>query len=242
MAYDAALARRALVLGALAALLVVIVQVTTDGGLPWGWRLAMCAALAPAAGAVGTLVTVRVAELRGEARALGALGVRPLRAVRGAILGGAAVGLLGVALLACPAADLGALFPRPAEARAWSFDADGGMSEPSLGVRLDPSGSVRLARSAPAEPPRPPAPPRAIVASAFLLLALILPAWIALPSSAARRLGVAVLGLGATIVSFQLVAAGRASSLGLLLAPLLLALDLAARAWRAVGLPPRGLV
>jgi hypothetical protein len=134
--YDLRLALRALALGTLVALVAVIVVATTDEGAGWARRAALCAALAPVAGGMGALAAARIARSRGEARALEALGAHPLRALAGAVVGGALLGLAGGAVVVSGVADLEPLFPRPAEARVWLEDPEGGMRERSLGIRL----------------------------------------------------------------------------------------------------------
>jgi hypothetical protein len=192
----------------------------------------MTAALAPLCGALGTLAAARVAEGRGELRALAAMGAAPGRAERGAALGGSVVGLLGVLVAASGAADLGALFPGPAAGRIWAAD-EAGLHELTLGLHVEPGGELLL------EAPR--AAVRGLPAGATLLALLALaaaavacPAWLVAPAgTVARRIGVGGLAVGVAIVAFQAVAAGRVPAAALVLAPVLLLADTARASHRA---------
>jgi hypothetical protein len=121
-AWDRKLAARAAALAVMAALVALLVIVTTDDGAPWARRAAMWGAIAPVAGAVGTLGALRLAEARGEILALLAIGARPSRAQVGAVIGGVALALVGPGVAGSRWADRSALFPRPVEARVWQRD------------------------------------------------------------------------------------------------------------------------
>jgi hypothetical protein len=217
-----------------AVLLVLLVVAATDAGGPWSLRLGMTAALAPLAGAIGALAAVRLAAARGELRALAAVGAPPARAVMGAALGGSVVGLLGTLVAASGVADLGALFPAPAAARRWIVEG-AGLHELTMGLRVGPHGALAL------EAPRAataalPAGTTAFTVAAVAVAALLCPAWLAIPgASTARRLGVGTAAVGAAIVAFQAVAAGRAPAFALALGPLVLVLDAAIAGVRARG-------
>jgi hypothetical protein len=233
-AWDRRLAARALAFGGLAALLTLLVQLTTDGATSWPRRLAMWAALAPVAGAIGVLAAARIARAHGELRALEALGVHPMAALRGAIAGGVALALAGAALIGNRSTDLGALFRRPAAPRSWVADAAGGMRELTLGVRLAPGGVLEpLERLA--EPSAPAGPPRALLVVVLVLFALAAPTWMAAPRSLIRRAVVGLLALTVGIVAFVVVAAGHVGVAALALAPTLLGLDLVLGQARARG-------
>src|SRR4051794_3052746 len=94
-AWDRKVARRAAAIAALVALLALAVVAATDEGAPWSQRVGMVAALLPIAGSIGAIAAIRIAERRGELCALAAIGVDPVRAVRGAVLGGVVLGLIG---------------------------------------------------------------------------------------------------------------------------------------------------
>lgn len=229
--YDRKLAWRALALGLLILLVVVVVVATTDEGAGWARRAALCAALAPVAGGLGALAAARIARSRGEARALEALGAHPLRALAGAVVGGALLGAAGGAVVLSGVADLEPLFPRPVEARVWLADQEGGMRERSLGVRLAPGGELSFVEeSAEGRDAGRREDRRAPVGAALAVLALAGPLWSVQEGS---RLGRGLLGallVLAAIASFQLAAAGRASAWIVCLPPLvLLACALASR-------------
>src|SRR5262245_50109068 len=113
-------------------LIVVLIVATTDEGASLPRRAAMCAALTPVACSLGALAAMRIASARGEISALCGIGVSPSRAALGAILGGAAMSLVGACIAASGWADLGALFPTAPPARAWLFADDGTMREPAV--------------------------------------------------------------------------------------------------------------
>src|SRR5438067_373060 len=69
-AYDRRLAARAAGIAGLAEMVALLVIVATDEGGPWALRLGIAAALAPVAGTMGALGAMRIAEGRGEVRAL----------------------------------------------------------------------------------------------------------------------------------------------------------------------------
>jgi hypothetical protein len=210
--------------GAVAAATALVVVAATDAGGPWSLRLGMTAALLPLCGALGTLAAVQVAAARGELRALAAIGSAPWRAVAGAALGGIAVGLVGPLLAGSGLADLAALFPREAAARSWIAD-DGGLLETTLGLRVAADGGLSL------EAPRSVAaglPAGALGASlvALAVSALAVPVWVAAGGgSRGRHAAVGGVAVGAAIVAFQGVAAGRLPAWALVTAPAALAVD-----------------
>src|SRR5262249_45951213 len=65
-AWDLRLAARAFSVASVAALVALLVIVTTDHGASWARRAAMWGAIAPIAGAVGVVAALRVASARGE--------------------------------------------------------------------------------------------------------------------------------------------------------------------------------
>jgi hypothetical protein len=223
LGWDLCLARRAAAVGGVLVLLTLVIVAATDAGGTLATRVGMTAALAPLSGAVGALVALWAAAAAGELRALAAVGADPFRAARGAVLGGVAVGALGVLVAASGAGDLGVLFPRLA-ARAWVVEG-AGVRELSLGLRVAPGGLISLVAPVVAPPPLP----EGTVLFTLIALgaaAVAGPAWIAVPGlSAARRVGVAVLALASAVVAFQAVAAGRLSPLALVVSPALLLTD-----------------
>lgn len=255
-AWDRKLAWRAFAIAGVTALSAVLVIVTTDDGAPWARRIAMWGAIAPVAGALGTLGAARLAEARGELRALFAIGVGPPRALAGAVRGGAALALVGPCLAASPWADLGALFPKPVEARVWQLvegRAEGGeergekaaraaMVEATLGVRVEAGGRVTCERGragAEAETEKEAGGAGSLASpqgaggagaavGAIGLCAIACPVWVAVrATSAIRRGSVALAAIAGLIAAFQAVALGRGSPLLLFFAPLLLLADAA---------------
>jgi hypothetical protein len=225
-AWDYHLARRAAVLSGLIGLVTLLVVATTDEGAPAARRIGMVAALLPIAGSVGALGSLRIAAARGEMRALAAIGVDPLRASRGAILGGVAIAFIGPALAASAVADLSGLFPRPFTPRLWVADG-AGMLELTLGLRLDPGGVLTLLGSTPAATPLPESAgaPLFFTVVALSLAAIGGPSWIATPRPMLGRIGAGTLALLLAIGAFQGVAAGRLPPAALIGAPILLLID-----------------
>lgn len=252
-AWDLRLAARAFGVASVAALVALLVIVTTDDGASWARRAAMWGAIAPVAGAVGVIAALRVASARGELLALSAIGAQPGRAQAGAVVGGVVLALAGPVVLSSGFADQSALFPEPIEARAWvESDApgEGGASLPAprslleitMGVRVERGGRVTFLDEG-AAPPVGAALQRRTLASsssraaiaatfAVALCAFACPIWVAVRSSLLRKAIVGLIAVFALIAAFQAVAAERASAtFALLLASpsLLLADALVAR-------------
>lgn len=225
-AWDRRLARRAAALSGLTALVTLLVVATTDEGASAALRIGMVAALLPVAGSIGALAALRIAEGRGELRALAALGVDPVRAARGAILGGVALAIVGPALAASTLADLSGLFPQPVSVRLWIADG-AAMRELTQGFRLDPGGGLSLFAPAPLADPIAVGrgAPLVCTVAALGLAAIGGPTWIATPRPLLERSLVGTLTLLLAIVAFQGVAAGRLPPALLLGAPLLLLID-----------------
>jgi hypothetical protein len=237
-AWDRKLAARAAAIAGITALFTLLIIAATDEGAGLARRLGMAAALGPIAGAVGALAAIRIAAGRGELRALAAIGADPVRAARGAIVGGVLLAALGPALAASGVADLGGLFPRPAAAHVW-IAREGGMTELTQGLRLDPGGAVSRVAVPPREAPPLPAGATAFTVIALAIAAVGVPLWAAAAATwgrrgaAAGRVAVGVAALLLAIVAFQAVAAGRLPAAALLGAPLRLFLDGAAARYRA---------
>ncbi len=237
-AWDLRLGRRAAALAGITALFTLLIIAATDEGAPFARRLGMAAALAPIAGAVGALAAIRIAAGRGELRALAAIGADPVRAARGAILGGALIAALGPLLAASGAADLGGLFPRPVAAHVW-IASDGGMTELTQGLRVDAGGAVTRVPVVQGEAPTLPAGATAFTVFALTIAAAGVPLWTAAAAgwgagaATALRSGIGVAAILVAIVAFQAVAAGRLHPAGLIGAPSLLFLDGAWARYRA---------
>lgn len=247
-AWDRRLAARSLGIAGVAALVALLVIVTTDEGAAWARRISMWAAVAPALGALGAFAAARVASARGEISALAALGVDPARAARGAAAGGVAAGLIGAAVAASGWAELDALFPRPAVVRAWTLDEDGALREATLGVRVEAGGVVTFvgdAAAASAESMALPEEAEQAAIATLALAAIACPVWVVegmagragpARNRRGRKAVRAIVGLGAVallIAAFQIVAAARASPFVLVASPLLLLADAAAMRYRA---------
>jgi hypothetical protein len=211
-AYDLRLARRSLVLSALALCAAVVVVVATDEGGGALRRLALCAATSPVAGGLGALFAARIARARGEARALEAIGAHPTRALLGATLGGALVAATGPAIVLAGVADLEPLFPRPADAFVWVAEPDGGMREVMRGVRVGPGGVLVVSPSEAVRRDVLPDEDRTrAVAFALALLALVVPLWVTVEGQpAGKAVAFALVGV-AMVAAFQLVGARRVS-------------------------------
>ena len=226
-AWDRRLARRAAGIAAVAAVATLLIVATTDDGAPWPRRLAMWAALAPVAGALGARGAIRLAETRGELRALAAIGSAPWRVVAGAVCGGSIVALLGPCLAASGFVDLEALFPRPHLARIWVAEGDRAMRELTIGVRVAAGGALEVTAPGAAGPGG--ALPRGAHTAAVTALglgAIVGPAWAAREAPISRRVIVGGVIVVALIVAFQAVASGRASAAVLLVPPLVPLIEL----------------
>lgn len=226
--WDRSLARRAATVGAVAAITTLIVVAATDAGGPWSLRLGMTAALAPICGALGTIAAVRVAQARGELRALAAVGVDPWRAAWGAVAGGSAVGLAGTVVALSGVADLGALFPQEGAVRRWVVEGDGrAVVETTLGLRLGAGGALSLV-SPQAAAAALPAGAMGFAIATIAAAAVGVPAWLGMArGSAARRVLTGGLVAAVAILAFRAVSAGLAPAAALLVAPLLLVGDAA---------------
>jgi hypothetical protein len=226
--FDRALARRAVAIGAVAAALTTVVVVTTDEGGSWARRIGMLAGLTPIAAGLGSFAASRIAAARGELRALAAVGVAPIRARRGAVLGGVLLGLAGPVVLSSRAADLDALFPRPPATRGMIVEGST-VRAPALGLVVGPGGDMRVDGAIEqAPPPAARALPPGTGFSAALSLGIAAVGCPALASSPGRARRLAVVGglaLLLSIVAFQAVAAGAVAPVFLVPAPLILLID-----------------
>jgi hypothetical protein len=237
-AWDLRLALRAAALAGITALFTLLIIAATDEGAPFARRLGMAAALAPIAGAVGALGAIRLAAGRGELRALAAIGADPVRAARGAIVGGVILAALGPALAVSGAADLGGLFPRPAAAHVW-IASEGGMTELTQGLRVEPGGAIARVSASAREAPVLPAGAALFTVAALAIAAIGVPLWTAAAaawgagSAALSRVGIGVLALLLAIVAFQAVAAGRLPPALLIVPPFILFLDGVGARYRA---------
>jgi len=230
--YDLELARRVLGAGVLLGASAFAIGAATDeANASTADRLGRVAALLPVLGALAASLVVAQGRSRGELRGLFALGVRPSRASRGAWLGGALVGLAGVALVASGAASVASLFPRLDALTAWTFIDDGLWLDGRSGVAVNARGEVQAwTGSLHSEPV-----PAALEPATMLMLALasfVVPAWALAASSVSRRFVVALTAGLLAITLFHLVAAERLAPMALAIWPLLLFVDLRLRGMR----------
>jgi hypothetical protein len=221
-AYIRALAARA-ALGVVVALVVVLAlsAATDEGGLSMLVRVGRVLPLVPACAALSSFVVLRGARERGEVRALAALGLAPKALALVAAMSACAVPLavgtgLGQGLL-----DVAGFFPAPPEAPALEVVGDAFVST-DLGVSIAPDGTLTPSTRGGAAtgtstgarlPPHGGA--SAGIATGLASLAFALAAALAGSGAAAdlrpwRHYVVVVVGAAALVLSYQLVAAGRA--------------------------------
>jgi hypothetical protein len=231
-AWDARAGRRA----ALAALLVLalawlVTAATDEGNVGWSERLARTLAVAPIAAAVGAWVALAAGRVRGELRALAALGRTPWQNARAAVCGGASVAALAAAAITWgPPKEAEAFYPEIARADAIAF-VEGAFVDRGHGFRIESDGTlvrVEVASGAASEP-RVPRYGRAAAAIATLAAGLALALLAANDTRRAFWLGVAAIALGTTLVLFQVAAVRLAPALSAAVPPLAL---FAVAAWR----------
>ena len=148
-------------------------------------RLARAAAMAPVLSALAAALLATALARRGEARALVAIGARPLRLHAGLVVGAASIGLALAASIAAGMGSLRALFPRLA-APPWSATPEGFSA---AGVALTRAGDISFTSRAELATV---ALPRGMVAVTLLVAAVTFPVWAVLPSARApphRALG-----------------------------------------------------
>ncbi|MCA9644014.1 MAG: hypothetical protein H6718_34375 [Polyangiaceae bacterium] len=227
------LARTLLFGAALYALAGGLTWATDEVGASWGQRAARIGALGPLLAGIATWLSGQLSRLRGEARALLALGVSPSRLERGAVAGGWILAALGLVLALGPWATQASLFPAFESGRNWQVLTGGTLVDP-LGARFDP----RLGLTP--GPVIAPAPGVSYwTASVGLLLPLVLavPPWVVDLRPSARRLTLAAAALLASVAGalwlLHGVAASRLPWPLLLLTPLPLGIEYRLRNWRA---------
>lgn len=227
--YDASLARRTAVLGVvLSVLAFALLVITDDAGQDAGFsRLARLTSLMPVLGGIAAALSMELSSLRGEERSLAGLGCTRIRVARGAVVGGACVGMLGALLLFLSHAKVDALFPRVAAREPWTregamlvnvrFDAAATADGQLLPLSTPGSASTRTAPVSSAV-----ANPRGAVLVAIFLGALACPGWAVARAKVVRR--AATLGIFAVsaFTAFHLVASGVMPSSVLAIAPLFL--------------------
>jgi hypothetical protein len=192
---------------------------------------------------VGTWAALAPALLRGEVGALAGLGQSPARSAAGAVLGGAAVGLLaGVMIAFFHIVDIRGFYPTAARAGVWVWE-NGSFVDSARGIRVGADGAPHLEAPVPAAvlaaiPHRGRmAAALATAAAAFALPALLATAMLASPAGSRKRRAIpdtalAFAAIGASLVLFQAAAARRSPALLAALPPALL-LAYAARRYGA---------
>ncbi|HMJ52149.1 MAG TPA: hypothetical protein VK540_08735 [Polyangiaceae bacterium] len=226
-AYDALLARRTVALGVALGLLIFLGMLGTDDATSThAGRLGRLSALTALAGGGAAFLALAQARSRGEMRALGATGLTPARASLGAVLGGAVVGLLGVALALVPGIDLTPLFPHALPVEGGWVRENGAWLDHARGVRVAADGWVsRVGSPRAVELTAVSSMPLAATLVALVLAAVAFPMWAAAPGPPLRRALVSFAVASAAVFVFHLVAAHRIGAMTLVVPPLLLLAD-----------------
>ncbi len=230
-AYDRQTFARSFTLGTTLGVLVFAVMIATDGAMTTTLeKLGRLCVLAPLIGALGALAANAQASLRGEVRALAALGVPPSRAFRGSLLAVLVLGALGALVLALELADVEGLLPR-LEGPAWIPEPDASYSSPEAGVVVESTGTPRLTKNLVSHDDV--SESRWPIVMTVLWMTLVLADWVREEAGGVERL-LTVLAAGTlTIVLFHLVASERTSSWALMMAPVPLLLHVwVRRGWR----------
>jgi len=220
-----------MVMASALSVLVYGVMLATDGEMAsTSQKVGRLAVLAPAMGGLAALLAKAQAGLRGETRALAALGVHPSRACLGALMALGLVGLVGAVVIGLGAGDISGLFPR-LPGGVWLPWGDGGWAMAEAGVKISSTGEPMLTGA----DDLPPAigPCRAAVAACIVSTTAALTDWVREPLGSWERIAaVTVAGLG-TIVLFHAVAAERLPAWSLGVAPVPLVVHAwARRGWR----------
>jgi hypothetical protein len=188
-----------------------LIVVSDEAGSSVPLRLARLCALAPLLQILSLLWVMDGIRRRGEARALEALGVAPLRVAAAAIAGAWLVGAAACLCVASRWADPRSLFPLLAEGQAWTH-AGALWRDGVRGVEVDALGRVRLLAPSTA----PPTPPRGEAALALLLpLCALGPLWAALRCAARERWLVALGTAALVVTALHAAAAQRVPALAL---------------------------
>lgn len=234
--WDARVAARSLALAAIALAVAWLVTATTDeGGVAWGVRAGRTLPIAPVCAALGTVIALGQLRVRGEIRALEALGRSPVQNALAAVAGGATTALVAAALMAASArVDIDGFFPVARHGVAYKYEA-GGFVDHGGGWRIERDGAIARVE---ADPPALvaaallPRYARAAAAMTTALSGLALPllaanVLLARPLAAksgvrrkrfgrrspARAMAIVALGIVATILTFHAAAVGRVPAL-----------------------------
>ena len=216
--YDRQTFARTLAMAATLAVLAYGVMLATDGGLTTSaQKVGRLAVLAPLLGALGVLLADTQSRMRGEARALAALGVHPSRARLGALLALSVMGGAGALALWTGVGDVSSLFPR-LQSESWSQLADGSWKLAEAGIRVSKGGEPSLLPAV--EGSMEVEIPRLTVALNVAWMTVVLVDWVRDELGAGERLAVALVAGGGAIALFHTVAARILSPWVLLAAPL----------------------
>jgi hypothetical protein len=217
-AYDRHIFIRSFGLALILMALVLGVMSATDGAMTsFSEKVGRLCVLAPLIGAVGMLIGNTQAVLRGEVRALAAIGVSPHRAARGGVLSILLVGAVGAILLTTQFADIHGLLPH-LDSMTWTWQPDGSYRALQSGVEVSSTGIPHL--HAAHHPVHIPKQNRWPIAVTVVWMTVILADWARENLSNGQRLVAVFSGSGLSIVLFHLVASERFSAWLLTLAPL----------------------
>ncbi|HVW26417.1 MAG TPA: hypothetical protein VHC69_13705 [Polyangiaceae bacterium] len=208
--YDWALFRRTLFAFAVLLALTTATVVTTDEATSTaGMRLARIAALVPLLVIVAILAIAGHARVRGELRAVEALGVSPWIALRGAERAGAAVAAMSVLVLVAPFTDAASLLPAFTPPIDWTMASDGTRAT-APGLVVLANGVIEATRAATAPTFHRVSPWAAVPCLAPI--ACVVSAWAATPMQLVLRLFAGASTALLAVVGLHLVAAARAPS------------------------------
>lgn len=214
--WDSLVAQRAF--GATALLVVISIIVTAasdEGGVAWRERITRSVPAWPLACAGGVAIVIARARRRGETRALESLGATPRRIRRPATMGGVFGVLAALGVAAAMAVPLGSLYPQPPADLGLEPEGDAFVSV-AAGRRVEADGTVvdldPKARGGTA--------PSGVEPSPLAIWTTLVMATVAMGIVAAHPWGrpaafrLAILGIAvlASLLGFQLAAAGRATA------------------------------
>jgi hypothetical protein len=207
----------------------LVTAATDEGGVSWGERAGRTLPLTPLCATVGAWVAMAPALSRGEALALEALGRSRAQIAAAAVMGGAVVALVAsIALGLLPAVDVAGFFPTAAHASAWTWNG-AAFIDRLHGLRVAADGApVQIAADAgrvfAGVPKHGRAAAAAVTALAGLALPLLLAHTLLERARVFRVVLAAAAAVAATVLLFQVAAAGHLpAAFGALPAVMLLA-------------------
>jgi hypothetical protein len=238
--WDGRALRRALGVGALMVGLAWLVTAATDeGNVAWSARLGRALPTTPICAAIGAWIAIAPARVRGELRALAALGRSPWQNARAAALGGALVAAVAaVAIGTWSRVDIQGFYPEIGGSADVRFEGDAFVDHDS-GWQIDKDGDLSRAATPPApRDVRVPPHGRAAAGLATFFAGLALALITAYPERRARWLGAGAAVGAAMLVLFQAAAAHRVVPAWAAVPPALL-LAVAAARYREARWPTR---